>query len=218
MKFIDLEKLEDAGPIKADLCIAGSGPAGATIAKEFAGSKVQVLIVEGGGTEETPADQALYDVENVGANRATPQDRVRNRIVGGSSQTWAGRCVSLDEIDFETRGWVPHSGWPISFQDIHPFLDRSRKYLGIGPNIYDDRLWKQLGLLATPSPDRSGIFAVAILAVQRRRAQSSRAHPLFADGRRNKRVQCKTADACQHYANQHQRGWSAGQIARGTHP
>ena len=151
MKFIDLEKLEDAGPIKADLCIAGSGPAGATIAKEFAGSKVQVLIVEGGGTEETPADQALYDVENVGANRATPQDRVRNRIVGGSSHTWAGRCVSLDEIDFETRGWVPHSGWPISLQDIHPFLERSRKYLGIGPNIYDDRLWKQLGL-SPPRP------------------------------------------------------------------
>jgi choline dehydrogenase-like flavoprotein len=151
MKFIDFEKLEDADPIKADLCIAGSGPAGVTIAKEFAGSKLQVLIVEGGGTEETPADQALYDVENLGANRATPQDRVRNRIVGGSSHTWAGRCVSLDDIDFETRGWVPHSGWPIGLQDIHPFLDRSRKYLGIGPNIYDDRLWKQLGL-SPPRP------------------------------------------------------------------
>src|SRR5579863_7956439 len=107
MQFIDLEKLEDAGSIKTDLCIAGSGPAGVTIAKEFAGSKVQVLIVEGGGTEQTLADQALYDVENVGANRATPQDRARNRIVGGSSHTWAGRCVSLDDIDFETRGWVP---------------------------------------------------------------------------------------------------------------
>jgi choline dehydrogenase-like flavoprotein len=151
MKFIDFEKLEDADPIKADLCIAGSGPAGATIAKEFAGSKLQVLIVEGGGTEETPADQALYDVENVGANRDTPQDRVRNRIVGGSSHTWAGHCVSPDDIDFETRGWVPHSGWPIGLQDIHPFLDRSRKYLGIGPNIYDDRLWKQLGL-SPPRP------------------------------------------------------------------
>ena len=146
MKFIDLEKLEDAGSIKADLCIVGSGPAGATIAKELAGSKIQVLIVEGGGTEQTPANQALYDVENLGADRATPQDRVRNRVVGGSSHTWAGRCVSLDDIDFETRGWVPHSGWPISLQDVYPFLDRSRKYLGIGPNIYDDRLWKQLGL------------------------------------------------------------------------
>jgi choline dehydrogenase-like flavoprotein len=151
MKFIDLEKLEDADLIKADLCIVGSGPAGATIAKEFAGSKVQVLIVEGGGTEETPADQALYDAENVGANRDTPQDRVRNRVVGGSSHTWAGRCVSPDDIDFETRGWVPHSGWPIGLQDIHPFLERSRKYLGIGPNIYDDRLWKQLGL-SPPRP------------------------------------------------------------------
>jgi choline dehydrogenase-like flavoprotein len=151
MQFIDLEKLEDAGSIKADLCIAGSGPAGVTIAKEFAGSKVQVLIVEGGGTEQTLADQALYDVENVGADRATPQDRARNRIVGGSSHTWAGRCVSLDDIDFETREWVPHSGWPISPQNIRPFLERSKKYLGIGPNIYDDRLWKQLGL-SPPRP------------------------------------------------------------------
>ena len=151
MQFIDLEKLEDAGSIKADLCIAGSGPAGVTIAKEFAGSKVQVLIVEGGGTEQTLADQALYDVENVGADRATPQDRARNRIVGGSSHTWAGRCVSLDDIDFETRGWVPHSGWPINPQNIRPFLERSRTYLGIGPNIYDDHLWKQLGL-SPPRP------------------------------------------------------------------
>ena len=30
-------------------------------------------------------------------------------------------------------------------------LERSRKYLGIGPNIYDDRLWKELGI-SPPRP------------------------------------------------------------------
>jgi choline dehydrogenase-like flavoprotein len=151
MKFIDLNEFADAGLIETDLCIVGSGPAGASIAKEFAGTKIQVLILEGGGLEQTSADQALYEVENVGATRTVPGDRVRNRIIGGSSLTWAGRCASFDDIDFEFRAWVPHSGWPIALRDIQPYLDRSRKYLGIGPNIYDDRLWKELGI-SPPRP------------------------------------------------------------------
>ena len=157
MKFIDLNELEDGSSIEADLCIVGSGPAGASIAKEFAGSKVQVLILEGGGLEQTLADQALYDFENVGAIRTTPQDRIRNRMIGGSSHTWSGRCTSFDDIDFESRAWLPHSGWPINLADIYPFLDRSKKYLGIGPNIYDDRLWKELGI-SPPRPRINSTF------------------------------------------------------------
>jgi choline dehydrogenase-like flavoprotein len=151
MKFIDLNELENSNSIETDFCIVGSGPAGTTIAKEFAGSGVQVLLVEGGGLEETPADKGLFDVENVGAIRTTPQDQVRNRVIGGSSHSWNGRCTSFDDIDFETRAWIPYSGWPISNVDLDPFLERSRKYLGLGPNIYDDRLWKELGIPA-PSP------------------------------------------------------------------
>jgi choline dehydrogenase-like flavoprotein len=144
MKFIDLNELENFTSIETDLCIVGSGPAGATIAKEFAGSRVRVLLVEGGGFEETSADQGLFDVVNVGDIRI--HDRVRNRVIGGCSHSWNGRCASFDDIDFETRAWVPHSGWPISNTDLHPFLERSRKHLGLGPNIYDDRLWKELGI------------------------------------------------------------------------
>ena len=151
MKFIDLNDLEHSASIEVDLCVVGSGPAGATIAKEFSTSGVQVLLIEGGGLEETPADKAIYDVENVGAIRTTPQDLVRNRVIGGSSHSWSGRCASFDDIDFESRAWVPHSGWPICKADIDPFLDRSRRHLGLGPNIYDDRLWDALGI-SPPSP------------------------------------------------------------------
>ena len=151
MKFVDMKELEYSNSIEVELCIVGSGPAGATIAKEFTASGVQVLLIEGGGVEETPADKAIYDIENVGAIRATPQDLVRNRVIGGSSHSWSGRCASFDDIDFESRAWVPHSGWPICKADIHPFLNRSRKYLGLGPNIYDDRLWDEFGI-SPPSP------------------------------------------------------------------
>jgi choline dehydrogenase-like flavoprotein len=157
MNFIDLSEFGNTGLIETDLCIAGSGPAGASIAMEFAGSNVRVLITEGGGREQTSVDQSLYDVENVGVMRRTPQDLVRNRIIGGSSHSWSGRCASFDDIDFESRAWIPHSGWPLVLADINPFLDRSRKYLGIGPNIYDDRLWTELGI-SPPRPQIDPAF------------------------------------------------------------
>ena len=151
MEFVDLRKLEEPRSIHTDLCIVGSGPAGASIAKEFAGLSIRVLVVEGGGAEPALVNQALYDVENVGIARTTPQELVRNRILGGSSHTWAGRCVSFNDIDFECRTWVPNSGWPISSMDVLPFLKRAGEYLGLGPNVYSDNLWQKLGI-APPQP------------------------------------------------------------------
>lgn len=145
MKFIDLEDFADGHAFESDLCIVGSGPAGATIAMEFAKAKIRVLVLEGGGLEQTAANQALYDVQNVGALRMEPQDLARNRVVGGSSHTWSGRCAALSDIDFEPRAWIPHSGWPIGLNELRPFYDRACGYVGLGPNIYDDGLWQRLG-------------------------------------------------------------------------
>ena len=167
MKFIDLDELEDGSSIEADLCIVGSAPAGASVAKEFAGSKVQVLILEGGGLEQNAADQASM-TSRMWAPFALRQVSFETER-RGSSHTWAGRCASFNDIDFESRAWLSHSGWPINPVDIYPFLERSRKYLGIGPNINDNRLWKELGILTTPPEDRSGLFEVSILAVQQGR-------------------------------------------------
>ena len=41
------------------------------------------------------------------------------------------RYLPLDPIDFETRYWVPHSGWPITFDEMVPYYDRARKLCGI---------------------------------------------------------------------------------------
>jgi choline dehydrogenase-like flavoprotein len=145
MTLLDLRELADETVLTADICIIGSGPAGMTIAKEFARGPFSTLVVESGGSSADPATGALNDVENIGAQRVDRQDLVRNRQLGGSSTTWSGRCTTFDEIDFETRAWVPNSGWPISRTELDPYLERARPHLGLGPHAYDGSLWPLLG-------------------------------------------------------------------------
>jgi choline dehydrogenase-like flavoprotein len=45
--------------------------------------------------------------------------------------------VPLDEIDFEERHWVPHSGWPFNKSHLDPFYERALRIGGAGPFAYD---------------------------------------------------------------------------------
>jgi choline dehydrogenase-like flavoprotein len=145
MTVDDLRLFETGRVIDTDLCIVGSGPAGLTIAGEFAGTRVSVLILESGGLQEEAAADALNEIENVGAPRDMRPGKTHNRIVGGTSHSWAGRCAPLDDVDFKVRTWVPHSGWPITRTELDPYFDRAAPYLGIAPQGYDGRLWHRPG-------------------------------------------------------------------------
>lgn len=131
---------------ECDVCIIGSGPAGSTIALELSGTGMRVVLLESGGFTRNPDVDSLNEIENVGRSRAE-QWSVRNRIVGGSSHTWGGRCAAFDEIDFEERSWVPESGWPIRLKDLTPYLDRAAPYLGLarGTDFSDEQFWDLAG-------------------------------------------------------------------------
>src|SRR5258706_1876230 len=131
MPTMDLRTISESESLAADVCIIGSGPAGATIALELANSGLKVLVLESGGTERTADADQLNEVENVGRPRVTDQWLVRNRLLGGTSNTWAGRCTGFDEIDYESRSWVPRAEWPVRMQDLEPYLARSESYLGL---------------------------------------------------------------------------------------
>jgi len=118
-----------------DVCIIGSGPAGATIAQELSGGPLRVAILESGSFERRDSADELNAVESVGWPRIGDQWLVRNRIVGGTSHTWSGRCVAFDDIDFEQRDWIPNSGWPITAKEIKPYLERASSYLGLNSEI-----------------------------------------------------------------------------------
>lgn len=95
----------------------------------------------------SPEADLLNDIENVGRPRVVDQWGVRNRIVGGSSHTWGGRCAPFDVIDFEERPWVPGSGWPIEYDEMTQYLDRTAPHLGLalGTGFSDDRFWVVAG-------------------------------------------------------------------------
>lgn len=130
--LLDLRRLEDdASVFEADVCIVGSGPAGLAVARGLAGLHLRILVVESGGLEESEATDRLSEIESVGFAREMAPRRVRNRVFGGTSESWTGRCAPFDPIDFERRDWVARSGWPISRAEVMPWLERAAPQLGI---------------------------------------------------------------------------------------
>jgi choline dehydrogenase-like flavoprotein len=142
MKVLDLNQFGSDGIVETDLCIIGSGPAGMSIANEFAATHTRVLVLEGGGLELEQDTQALYEILNTGAPRVMDSELVRTRVLGGSSHVWTGRCAPFDEWDYEHRAWVPYSGWPLTRRDLEPYVTRATPYLGLAAHPYDESLWR----------------------------------------------------------------------------
>jgi choline dehydrogenase-like flavoprotein len=163
MAVLDLHSVGESANIaslKCDICVVGSGPAGCTIARELSGTGLTVLLLESGGFNRLDRSDALDIIESTGHPRAEPWT-VRNRIVGGSSHTWGGRCAPLDAIDFEERPWVSASGWPFQLDSLAPYFERTAPYLGLayGNNFHDERFWQLFGRTPSgPEPDRSKLL------------------------------------------------------------
>ena len=123
--------------IDVDLCIIGAGAAGITIAREFLNTSVTVCVLESGGMQAEASSQMLCEGISVGQapfNAAS----CRLRTFGGSTNVWGGGCIPLSRLDFESRQWVPHSGWPLGYEQLAPFYSRARSVLKIDSHEFDE--------------------------------------------------------------------------------
>ena len=116
--------------IAVDLCIVGAGAAGIAIARSFIGTSLAVCLIEGGGLSGEEKCQALYEGSSVGCPPFDPGTS-RMRVFGGSCTLWGGGCIPLGKHDLSQRDWVPHSGWPLSYDDLEPYYARARSFCGI---------------------------------------------------------------------------------------
>ena len=130
MSIEDFRSLPPESSIETDLCLIGSGFAGWTIAQELRDSGLRILVLESGGIASEPDTDALNHIESAGV---VLSNFWRSRVLGGTSDVWNGRCIPLDEIDYEARPWVSLSGWPFGHEAVAPYLDRASEYLGAGP-------------------------------------------------------------------------------------
>lgn len=147
MIFNSYDEYKAAG-FKPRVAIMGSGPAGMTIARELAARSVPVVILEAGSDEYTDESQAFYAGKSIG-DPYFDLTITRLRMMGGASNHWAGWCRVLDAHDFETRSWIPDSGWPIARSDLEPYFGKVRDILELpefvpDKPISDDIRWVQL--------------------------------------------------------------------------
>lgn len=132
----DARDLPEGQLLEADVCIAGAGAAGITLALELLGHGLKVVLLESGGFKEERASQALYAGSVANERLHSPPDRYRQRRFGGSTTLWGGRCMPLDPIDFEARSYLPESGWPLSRETLEPYYRRANVLCEAGPFAY----------------------------------------------------------------------------------
>jgi len=140
----DLNSTTASPEFSCDVCIVGSGAAGLALASEFRNTRLKIILVESGGLDPEPATQALYDVDISGLPHPGSTEG-RFRICGGSTTQWGGQALPLMPHDFERRDWVPHSGWPISYDAVASYYPRALRFLLVDAMNFDTDLFQHLG-------------------------------------------------------------------------
>lgn len=129
-----IERAQSVPPgavVRTDVCVVGSGAAGLTLARQLDGRSLQVHVLEAGGTHyDRNAENDAFAIDHVGTPFRS-QIAQRGRWFGGSTNLWFGRIAAPTPIDFEPRSWVPHSGWPISYADVEPWLQLAAHILQV---------------------------------------------------------------------------------------
>lgn len=138
----------DGTTLDADVCIVGAGPAGLALAHELMARGIRSVLIESGGFNRESESQELNACESTG----DPYQDLRlsrSRGVGGTAAIWNtmiqgaafAKYVPLDFIDFESRDWIPWSGWPLGRSTLESYYRRAQAGCGLEPSDYSESAW-----------------------------------------------------------------------------
>lgn len=133
----DLGALNQDIDINGELAVVGAGPAGIVIALEAARHGISVVLLESGDRSYNPAAQELSEAAEWDRQRHAPLSLSTRRQVGGTSNTWGGRCVPFDSVDFESRPSLGAPSWPVSYEDVRSYFQRACDWMVCGRAAFD---------------------------------------------------------------------------------
>ncbi len=134
--YIDARTYDGSTDLEADICIAGAGAAGITLARELSGAKFDVVVLESGGFSLEGDTQFLYHGTNSGI-RYFDLTAARLRYFGGTTNHWGGFCGFNSELDYAGRPAIGLPSWPINHKDLEIYLRRAAISLGINFDEFD---------------------------------------------------------------------------------
>ncbi|TDD94684.1 GMC family oxidoreductase [Flavobacterium cellulosilyticum] len=123
-----------------DLCVIGGGPAGIITAIEYAklNTDKQVVLIEYGNTKEVhnTLDDTIIIKNKI--NHHDPYE-CTNKGLGGSTQTYGGRCVMYDAVDFQERSiLLDGCTWDeLIFKDSQKYIPLTSTYFECGEPLFD---------------------------------------------------------------------------------
>ena len=126
------------------ILICGSGPAGLSLALELEKNKIECLIVEAGDEFYSEKAQNRYNGEIIGN---FPDNLSISRLsqFGGTTGHWGGTCRTLDGYDFKE--------WPITKDDLEPYLKDSCNILEIPNSFREKKIAKNLKIIEFQESD-----------------------------------------------------------------
>jgi len=148
-----------------DVCIIGSGPAGAALGRDLVNQGLRTIILESGfdmlNGDPDPRLANLDVYRSVGPVDY-PVASTRVRSLGGTSNMWTGRCSRLHPIDFARNAYTPaDAAWPITYTDLEPYYDRAEETLRVrGSRLTEYHAPRQQRLPLRSRHDYSGLRAL----------------------------------------------------------
>jgi choline dehydrogenase-like flavoprotein len=145
----DTAAMASGSVISCDVCIVGSGAAGITVARELDEAGFVTILIEAGGSKYKAEQQIALQGEVAESSFHPTPDLYRRRMLGGATSIWGGRCVPMSRIDLQARDYVPHSGWPISWEELNHYYPAAQSYCEAGN--YDYKVPTSIGRDALPT-------------------------------------------------------------------
>ena len=117
-----------------DVCIVGSGPAGAVLGLDLVRRGFNTVVLDSGsGFNCRIPDSSIekLDVCRSSGPVEYPVKASRYRGLGGTSNLWKGGCPRLHPLDFQDNAYTPKAAWPITYAELQPYYERAEQTLEV---------------------------------------------------------------------------------------